>query len=92
MPSGSSAYWASDLHGMGLRSTPTRRVSSTSAKIYALALDRKKLAAFSALGGNCGNCWPTWVDTIWYTIMTPTTSEISSPDPKMIPTEVRVVQ
>src|SRR5437899_1816324 len=23
MPSGSSAYWASDLHGMGLRSIPT---------------------------------------------------------------------
>jgi len=27
----SSAYWASDLHGMDLRSIPTRRVSSTSA-------------------------------------------------------------
>jgi len=26
IPSGSSAYWASDLHGMGLRSIPTRRV------------------------------------------------------------------
>ena len=41
---------------------------------------------------NCGSCRVIWVASVWYSTMIPTTNEITSPDPKMRPVAVRVVQ